>query len=82
MRLNPVGTDRALARVSSWQDFGMGFLRMAVSLPDVSGESQVTPWRKRRAEKYVNQGSLRPESGAITTLELKATSSRRASCRG
>lgn len=62
-------------RVSSWQAFGVSVLRLAFALRVGSRESQVTARRERRAEKYVNQASRLPESGAITRLEQEATSS-------
>ena len=58
--------------------FWLSVLRLAFALRVGSRESQVTARRERRAEKYVNQGSWLPESGAITRLELEATSSWRA----
>lgn len=63
--------------------FWRGFLEVGTGAPGVkSEENQVTPRLTRLAEKYANQSSLRPQSGAITPLEQEATSSWRACRRG
>lgn len=50
-----------------------GFSEAGTRSPGVgSEESQVTQRRTRLAEKYVNQGSLRPKNGANTPLRTRS----------